>query len=637
MKIKRVELENFRGHSHTVMDTDSSFIVIRGLNWAGKSSIAQGISMALTPSTISLPTDGKGFVKKIKKGATKAVITVDIQGGTHLVRQEVTLNTNTTGRTPKSICLDDEDWKPLPFDNLLKAKKDALLVACNTDHFLHSKMDEDDQKNLMAKLVLPSRYDFPKDKIEAVQKAIGEGAINFDEEPFAVIAKAYKKLYDERQAVNRQVKDFVVPDPLPLTDGIDSASLQAKLSTSRDARQRILTEKDAAVKKASDHENERTRVQTKLNGIETAIAEEKAKLPNVEAVILPESKYKELAKVAAGKEVADEYTKDRVVVSVTIETLKTEVDRINSLLEKFSDAGAKCPTCDQEVDMRVLEGLLKDVQVELTEAQEKDTTILRGMKILGDVDGAVAAIAKHDAAKTDMRAINQVITEKEKMAQVGKEKLASMGAKVDAAAQFEEPLMAADNEITALTEQLRPVIAAEERTKEITTKSAQLEKLKVKAAAINELVVYFDKDGIKAKLLQEHIGTFQDKINEVMLAFNYVCVLSIEPYQFLVTSAKGDTNPVSELSGAEERIFAAAFQCAVSRAAGLGIAVIDEVDRLQPEIRPTLFKALYSLVQQKIMEQIFLIVADSKKDVPVIPDARFFFVEDGMVYRLGEV
>lgn len=629
MRINRLEITSFRNHEHTVIDfSDVDFAIFRGGNFQGKSSIAQAISMLMTPSTDGLNTKGDGYIVKVKRGATKAVITGDIQGKNKIVQRTVVLNSNTTGRTDSSRCLSDPEWHPAPFEKILDASRAALSVALNTNAF--QKMDEKGQKELMAKLVLPSHYDFPPEIIAAVEKAIGEGAINFNDEPFAVIAKAYKKLYDERQAVNRQVKDFVVPDPLPMTAGVNSASLQEKLSAARDARQRILNEKDAAVKKSSDSENERTRVQTKLDGILGQIAEEKAKVERIQ--VLTETKVKELTKIAEEKTHWDELIAARNELLVKIKDYKHQSEHWSQETDEQRD----CPTCGQLITKVYIAETKKYYEKVYKDAVRDDDEIMQELKTLGNVDGAIADLAAHEKANNDIKEINKVITEKENLAKLGKEKLASMGAKVDAAAQFEEPLIAADNEIAAITEQLRPVISAEERTKEIATKTAQLEKLKVKAASVDYLVKYFDKDGIKAKLLQEHIGAFQDKINEVMLAFNYVCVLSIEPYQFLVTNAKEDTNPVSELSGAEERIFAAAFQCAVSRASGIGIAVIDEVDRLQPEIRPILNKALYMLVQKGLMEQIILIVADSNKEVPTLPNSKFFFVESGSVYELGK-
>src|SRR6202789_3705267 len=205
MKIKRLEITDFRNHTHSVLELES-FCVFRGGNFQGKSSISQALSMNLTPSTIGLSMDGKGYVGKIRRGATKAVITADIQGKHHLIQRTVTLNQNTSGRTDISRCLDDPDFHPAPFDKLLVNNRDAILVCLNTDVF--GTMDEKAQKSLLAKLALPKQYDFPVETVASVNKYLGDGTVDFTLEPFGVIEKAYKLLYKERENVNRQVKDF---------------------------------------------------------------------------------------------------------------------------------------------------------------------------------------------------------------------------------------------------------------------------------------------------------------------------------------------------------------------------------------------------------------------------------------------
>ena len=79
-------------------------------------------------------------MRKVKRGESKAVITLDVQGAKHLIQNIVTLNQNTSGRTSRAVCLDDEDYKPLPFENFLARYKDAILVECNSDYFLN-RMD----------------------------------------------------------------------------------------------------------------------------------------------------------------------------------------------------------------------------------------------------------------------------------------------------------------------------------------------------------------------------------------------------------------------------------------------------------------------------------------------------------------
>ena len=46
-------------------------------------------------------------------------------------------------------------------------------------------------------------------------------------------------MYKEREAINRQVKEFVVPDPLPIPKGVDSESLQKQLTETRSERAKL--------------------------------------------------------------------------------------------------------------------------------------------------------------------------------------------------------------------------------------------------------------------------------------------------------------------------------------------------------------------------------------------------------------
>src|SRR6266581_5355703 len=111
MRFTRLELENFRNHRDSVLDIgNASFVVIRGLNFAGKSTIGQAFSMCVTPTTIGLDPQGRGFIRKIKRGEQKAVITGDIQTKYHKIQRVVTLNAGVTGRDQYSVCLSDPDW-----------------------------------------------------------------------------------------------------------------------------------------------------------------------------------------------------------------------------------------------------------------------------------------------------------------------------------------------------------------------------------------------------------------------------------------------------------------------------------------------------------------------------------------------
>ena len=638
MRIKKIELENFRNHEATTLDlTDAKFVDIRGPNFASKSSIGQALSMCLTPSTSGLDAQGRGFARKIKRGATKAVLTATIQGDQHLIEQTVTLNTNTSGRTGKSLCLDDKGWKPLPFDNFLTRYKDALLVALNTDYFVH-RMEEARQISLLAKLALPDHYDFPQDKIEAVNRAIGAGVVDFSGEPFAVIAKAHKKLYDERTDLNRQVRDFKIPEALPEVKGVDSYALQKDLDQARDERTTLAANRDAAVKAAGDLETKRARLTTKIDSLLAEVKEGTTKLNTVTAGILSDEKLQALQETAAKADQLAKLDSDHAGLLATIRTTTEQAKKWQGVKE-VSEHHPTCPTCEQNIDAVKIEELIAALRKEYVDADARIQLIDKQIEEIGDVAGAVAAIAKHNAAvkeKTDMEA---ALTAKADTGKKARAELNGLGEAVDATAAFVQPLADIEVKITGLIEQLRPAIAAEERGKEIARLEQERADLEERAAALDELVKYFDSDGIKSKLLAEHVGGFERKINDTMQAWGYKCDLTIDPYDFQVTNRKGDKMAVSELSGAEEVMFSLAFQGAVSRAAGIGFIVADKMDTFLLGERKKANQCLYGMCCGKdaVLEQVVMIIADDRMEVPTekdLPHAAFFMVNEGNVQRL---
>ena len=629
MKLKKIELTGFRNHAHSILDLgEAAFVCVRGANHSGKSSVGQSISMGLTPSTSSLDPQGRGFARKIKRGETKAVITLDIQGK-HLIQQTVVLNTNTSGRTSRAVCLDDESWKPLPFENFLVRYKDALLVVSNSDYFL-LRMDETRQKALLAKLALPERYDFPPEIIAAVQSAIGEGVIDFNGEPFAVIEKTHKKVYDERAIVNRQVKEFQIPDSLPAVTGVDSESLQKSLEEARLWRQKVNEEKDLAVKAASDTEVKRATLTAKANNLREKCRELKDKIDGLEASVLAPDKLAELQKIVEKSERYTELSNRQAEIQREINEANREIERFS----KLSGEGISCPTCDQTITEDYVAKTLKAGKDLIAERVAEDVKIVEELSKIGDVKSAESALAKHVESANKKDQESKTLAEKIKEGKAAVAELNALPAAVDVGAKFAADLAATDAKITGLEEQLRPVIAAEERATEIATKTRAKAKLQEQAESLDKLVEYFGKDGIKSKLLAEHIGSFENKLNATLGAFGYKCAMSIEPYEFSVQLPSGDSCPVNELADSEQLMFSVALQCAVSRVAGIGFIVADRLDTFLPSERVKANRALYTATQDGTLEQVVAIMSDESTEVPKLAGAKFFMAKNGTVTEL---
>ena len=633
MRLKKLRLQSYRNHTDSTLDlSGASLVCIRGVNASGKSSIAQAISMNLTPSTMGLDNQGRGFTSKIREGASKAIITSEIQGK-HLLRNTVVLNTNTSGRTTDVECLDVPDDNKIvnAFKNFLSDRKTAILISCNTDHF--SRQEEKEQTNLLAKLVLPPRYEFPKEKIDATNDLLSE-PINFDGEPFDVITKAHKALYKERETVNRQVREFVIPDPLHLVKGVDSASLQSQLNEIRGQRDMMLETRDKAVAQANEIEVKRGRLQTKIEGLRADVDRGKKRLTTLETEIISEEQVKVFTDTVAKVEELRKLNDQHLGLHGAIVTVTQQINRLKGITEK----GTTCPTCDQNIDSEKIATLIADLEKEHAAADAKIQEIDKQIEAIGDIEEAREAIRKQKAAVEESEEIEASLTETVKQGKAARAELDALGDKVDATAPFTQPLADLQTKEDKINEQLRPVIAAEERVSEIKRLTEQKAKLQKKAETLDSLVKFFDKDGIKATLVAKYIGSFEAKINTVLDAFGYKTSLSMEPFAFEVTTARGYVGPVKELSGAEEHIFKAAFQCAVSIAAGINLVVIDEMEELGEDIRPRLFGSILSLIDKGSLEQAILIGFSLDKTLPPkekrAPGTKWFFVNDGSVEEM---
>ena len=630
MRVRKLNLKNYRIHQDSTLDCgDASFVILRGRNFSGKTSFAEALSMNLAQTTVSLDGQGKGFTDKIAQGQSKAIITAEIQG-THLLRNMVTLNTNTSGRTSNVECLDDPDNNKIVngFSNFLKDRKEAILIATNTDFY--SKLDQKSQTDLLAKLVLPAHYDFPADKIETTNNLL-DAPINFDGMPFDVITAAYKATYKQREIVNRQVKEFTIPDALPIPKGVDSESLQTQLKGIREQRTKIQSDRDAAVAKTNEVEVTRGRLQTKIEGLRADLDRGKKKLVQLESSILGEEEIKALTHVAAKADELEKLKSDHAGILGAIRTVKQQIERLKDISEK----GATCPTCDQDIDAGKIATLIVELQKESVNADARIQEVDTQIEAIGNVQDAIDTLKSHNNAVKEKAELEVSLTKTVKEGKTTKAELEALGNKVDATEPFTQPLADLQAQEDKVNEQLHPVIAAEERASEITRLTAQKENLVKKAATLNELVVYFDKDGVKKKLIEAHIGSFEAKLREVMSAWGYECSLS-EDLRFEVKTARGYVGPVKEISGAEEHIFKVAFQCAVSIAAGIKMVVIDEVEELGSDIRNNLYQVIFSLIQEGKLEQAIMIGYSLDKTLPnpQAPGSKYFYVEEGSVIQL---
>jgi DNA repair exonuclease SbcCD ATPase subunit len=649
MRLPYLRIVNFRNIAEATLDIgDNKLVVVLGLNHSGKSGIRQAISVLFTDSTEGLDPLGRGFVKKIRRGTPKSEITGDIQGDVHKLRRRVTLNTTATGRESKTTCIDDPDWHPLPFERLLELHRPALSVILNTDNFLLS-LDEAKQKTLLSSLVLPAEYEFPADKIAEVERLLGKGAVNFTGEPLLAIDTAYKKLYKERETANRRVREFSIPDPLPLPNLIlvssdtpasesrstDSKRLQEELESLRSKRRTIAQERDAEQSKVANANLEANKLDQRLKSIDDKIGDEDKRLKEINTKIIDDDRLQGLRTIISQKPKREAIRAQRAQNAATIGVCDPQLVKLQNLREA---GNTTCPVCDQAIDLAKLDSIIAELQRDLNNLKRKDSEFVGEEAMIGNIEQAESTVRAHEEAASDKKAIQSKIAELNKQRTKAKKDVETKQV-LTLSSDFANQIAGLDDSIQKLEADIRPIIVAESRAIEIKQKTEELEVLRTKAKDLDSMVEYFGKDGVKAELLGKHIGSFTEQVNHVLAAWGYKGSFTIEPYEFSVTNSLGVTSPVEELSDSEKLIFSIAMQCAVSKQSQIGLVVCDRMDTFLPEERAKVNACLYTMLVEGYLDQVWLIASNETFDVPEWarkPEARaiFYVVENGVVAKL---
>ena len=161
-----------------------------------------------------------------------------------------------------------------------------------------------------------------------------------------------------------------------------------------------------------------------------------------------------------------------------------------SRLKDISEKGATCPTCDQDIDAGKIATLIADLEKEYAEADQRIQALDTKIEAIGDINAAKESLRKHEAAVKEKITLEASLTETVKQGKATKAELEALPEASNATLPFNDPLATLQAQEDKVNEQLRPVMAAEERASEITRLTAQKEKLVKKAATLDTLVKY---------------------------------------------------------------------------------------------------------------------------------------------------
>lgn len=614
MRIEAITLKSFRSHKHTVLDMPSVTIV-RGANHSGKSSIVQAIELALAGRCQATDERGAGAGALIRTGEniSDIVVTlVDPQNGTRLVHCELSLD---KGKVLDASNPDDPSNLGTEFLHYLKGQSDTLSCLIDTRHFIEKTPAE--QKDILANIVLPTQYDFPKNRRDQCEEVELRG-INWNLPPVHVIAAAYKAAYEARTGVNRAVKQFQMPTGSVAEAG-DETEIRTKLTERKNELEAVRRRANAEVNDANLHAEKLRNATQRISMAESRLSTEQQDLHAIKKDVLPKTKVSDLEKMAKGE--AESKRLAIVIAEKTTEghLRKQDFDRINKLGENLA-----CPTCAQTIPQEMLARLAEPIVAarntladEIKEAQDQ-------MKALGDWQGAKDNLQKHKYATEEVAKLER------RVAQASDEITAARAAKEALEADVPQKDASLADQIADLQERvtkgegvLQRRIAANQLKLTITSMEERQAKLLKHQVILEELVKYFgagEKSAMTA-LLAAHIQPFQDAMNEVLGQWGYQCTLNFEPFVFGITMG-GKTYALHLLSESEQYQFAIAFQVALARTSGLLFVIVDATEIFDAAGRKAMMLGL--LAAQ--LDQIIVLATDERTEIPALPHSAFYML-----------
>lgn len=621
MRFRKIQLQNFRSHTDTTLELDR-LSVIRGTNAAGKSSIEQAIQITIAGHADGTTADGKGSIGLIRAGASKAFITMAIQKSPETPDERILkCALNGTARTVLVTKPDDpqyaggEEWK-----EWLVVNRSVLSCLVNNRYFVDLK--EDDQKDVLASIILPKTYEWP----EWVKPMCHDLSlkINWAKTPFEIIDQAYDVAFKERTNVNRDVKNFKMPDGE--TTGHENYQEYSQLLATRQK------ELDAAKAKKSKLEADYNLNKATLDAAyrrrdeaDVRLSREQQGIDVIEAKLLTPGKLKEHQKIAKGEKEAAKLDAELPSLDARIRVKKDAQTALNKM-----SAQPSCPTCSSPITEELVATLAQPLIAEINKLSDERQANIEQRKSLGNPAESARLVAEHVQAEQDMQRAKQRIKDEQTIIQDAEAKIAELeaisgaapdtsaidGEIADIAAKVQRGTEAVNSARAAMELHMRKEKAEEER-----------KKLLAAQANLNKLVDYFGSE-VKTELLAGSIGTFTDAMNEVLGQWGYTCQLSIEPYVFAIMFRDSDNMPhpisLKHLSKSQRYRFATAFQVALAIISGFRFVIVDEADIYDTAGRSGLFTALNS----GDLDQAIVMGTDERTAVPDIDGTVFYRFDD---------
>ena len=632
MKIARIALTNFGPFGQTEVQFDQPLSIIRGLNASGKTTINEGIKLALTKSSYTTDPRGAGANDAININAKKAEIIVGIDGKGGALELRVSYGPNKQGRLQNIV--GGGPGVAEAFAGFMERNTERLSCVLDSEYFLSPKTD---QKAILAALVLPETYDWDPEIQTLVETYLGKQ--DWTRNPAGLIDWIYgddrRGAYGERKTAKALLNAAAIPPNPQKPEYTDKDEIQGKLY---ELRKKHATE---AGKLRRTTAGQVPRAELALENAEKAVTEQESVLRQ------NEQRYAEIDKTLLSGTTVKKHQKI-AAERVTFNELQGQIDTIYTAIQANKEAvglyedlreSPFCPTCTQEVTQQFIDGKVATLEESCRELGMQVEHLMRRQGALGDIAAAEKALktdadakAQRDQIGASIKALEQRIPELKKAVASAQEALDAARAE-DAIPQDTTALDSLSAEISQWEAHLSPAIRYESVLQEIERAKEKRSSLSKKVADLERLCSVFGKDGIRADLIAEYQCQFVNTLNFALAFWGYEARLEMDPYSFEVNNGDGWI-PVKRLSGAEGLFFRVALQTAIAIQSGLRIIVVDKFDTMIENERARAVDCISALLEKGELDQAIVIGADGRKEAPAVDGVGFYFVENRQVQRI---
>jgi DNA repair exonuclease SbcCD ATPase subunit len=638
MKIKGIKLQDFRIFEREEILFDQPFSLLLGKNHQGKSSIAQAIKLALSKCADGTDPRGAGALDKVRLGANKAIIETVIEGKQGLVTLTTQYGPGKTGRNQKIVTDPVNEKVAEGFDHYLDANQERLSCVLDSNYFVSQKPEQ--QKAILATLVLPTHYDFDLEMVALAEKQLGK--FEWGKSPVAVIDQVYDAAYRARREAKAALGAIRVPatPQKPQHSAEDVQAKLAKLRTAAAKESKAVSGGGTVQVGRLEQLTEQARESFRAAQEELTTAEQQRDA--LDTQVIAGDELTEVQRLASGRKLHDQLQSKIDAATGEIAQQKEAQAIYAELLqdEKGNPVDhANCPTCTQSITRAFIDGKISEHKKLEKEAGKATAGLIAERQELGDIAEAEQKLAANAKRISEAIALAKKIGElKLKLQEIKTTGQGLADQLKEAKAQETTPadttkLDALNAKIAEVEGLLSPALNYESTLDQIKRATDQWVAQKDTVSDLEVLCEHFGKDGIKAELIAKHIGEFSDTVNGVLSAWGYSAKLEIEPYSFLVTTPTGEL-PLKEISGSESMFFAVALQTAIAVHGRIKMVVVDRADTLVEHERGRLFGCLKKLLDSGTLEQAIVFASDPGRTKINKPGVATYWVEAGKVEQL---